>query len=47
MAVRINEDSMSLEIDNHFMATARLSEHAAADVKARVGMPANQANEKG
>jgi hypothetical protein len=47
MAVRINEDSMSLEIDNHFVATARLSEHAAADGKARAGMPATQVNEKG
>jgi hypothetical protein len=31
MAIRVNEDSMTLEIDNHVLATARFSEHAAAD----------------
>jgi hypothetical protein len=31
MAIRINDKSMSLEIDGHVVATARLSEHAAAN----------------
>jgi hypothetical protein len=30
MAIRINDESMSLEIDGHVVATARFSEHAAA-----------------
>ena len=30
-AIRINEDSMILKIDNHVVATARFNEHAAAD----------------
>jgi hypothetical protein len=31
MAIRITEDAMILEIDNRVVATARFSEHAAAD----------------
>jgi hypothetical protein len=31
MSVRINANSMTLEIDNRVVATARFSEHAAAD----------------
>ena len=31
MSVRINANSMTLEIDNRVAATARFSEHAAAD----------------
>jgi hypothetical protein len=31
MAIRINERSMTLEIDDRVVATARFSEHAAAD----------------
>jgi hypothetical protein len=31
MAIRIMDDTMTLEIDNHVVATARFSEYAAAD----------------
>lgn len=31
MAIRINDDSMTLEVDGRVVATARFSEHAAAD----------------
>ena len=31
MATKINDDSMSLEIDGRVIATAEFSEHAAAD----------------
>jgi hypothetical protein len=31
MSIRINPNSMTLEIDNRVVATARFSEHAAAD----------------
>jgi hypothetical protein len=31
MAIRINEESMILEIDNRVVAAARLREHAAGD----------------
>jgi len=31
MAVRINDESMTLEIDGRVLATARFSQHAAAD----------------
>ena len=31
MAIRINDESMSLETDGHVVATARFSEHAAAN----------------
>ena len=31
MSTKINDDSMSLEIDGHVVATAAFSEHATAD----------------
>jgi hypothetical protein len=31
MAIRINDDTMTLEIDNGVVATTQFSEHAAAD----------------
>ena len=31
MPTKINDDSMSLEIDGHVLATVEFSEHAAAD----------------
>jgi hypothetical protein len=31
MAIHINDHAMTLKIDNHVLATARFSEHAAAN----------------
>jgi len=39
MAIRINEDFMTLTVDDRVVATARFSQHAAADGKARGSSP--------